>query len=241
MTDEPTAETNVNRTEVAKFGNLADEWWDESGSLKTLHAINPIRLAYIEQFAELESARVLDVGCGAGILSEALARRGAAVTGIDLAPQNIAAARTHAEAQQLSVEYEIDCVENVAAGQPGSYDVVTCLELLEHVPDPEQSIAACARAVRPGGTVFFSTINRNIKSFLLAIVAAEYALGMLPRGTHEYAGLIRPSELGRAARQAGLDILDLSGLHHNPLTGRYWLGGNVDVNYLVCARRPEDG
>jgi 2-polyprenyl-6-hydroxyphenyl methylase / 3-demethylubiquinone-9 3-methyltransferase len=241
MTDETSAESNVDPAELAKFGALADEWWDESGPLKTLHAVNPIRVAYIEQHVRIESARVLDVGCGAGILSEALAARGAQVVGIDLAPRSIEAARAHAADQALAIEYRTDSVANVAAAEPGGFDIVTCLELLEHVRDPEQTIADCARACRPGGTTFFSTINRNLKSFALAIVAAEYALRLVPRGTHEYSKLIRPSETGRAIRRAGLELLDVTGLHHNPLTERYWLGGNVDVNYLVCARRPEAG
>ncbi|MGW8369387.1 MAG: bifunctional 2-polyprenyl-6-hydroxyphenol methylase/3-demethylubiquinol 3-O-methyltransferase UbiG [Gammaproteobacteria bacterium] len=241
MTDERTAEANVDIGEVAKFGDLADEWWDESGSLRTLHAINPLRVDYINERAELDGARVLDVGCGAGILSEALARRGATVTGVDPAERSIAAAKAHAASSNLTIDYRVDSLAHIAASEAGAFDIVTCLELLEHVPDPEQTIAGCARAVRPGGTVFFSTINRNLKSFLLAIVTAEYALGMLPRGTHEYARLVRPSEVGRAARHCGLTVQDVTGLHHNPLTGRYWLGGNVDVNYLVCARRPEVG
>jgi 2-polyprenyl-6-hydroxyphenyl methylase/3-demethylubiquinone-9 3-methyltransferase len=230
---------NADAAEIAKFEQLSGQWWDESGPLSTLHAINPHRAAYIAGRVQLAGARALDVGCGAGILSEALAERGAAVVGLDLATESVAAARAHAAARELAIDYRVGTVEQTAAAEPGAFDVVTCLELLEHVPDPERTIAACARAVRPGGRVFFSTINRNLKSFLLAIVGAEYVLGMLPRGTHEYGKLLRPAEIGRAARTAGLVLEDLTGIHFNPLTRRYWLGGNVDVNYLACAVRPE--
>lgn len=229
---------NAARDELEKFDRLAAEWWDETGPLATLHAINPLRTDWIAGRVALSGARVLDVGCGAGILSESLARAGAQVTGIDLAATSIAVASEHASANNLQIDYRVAAVETVAAEIPGGFDVVTCLELLEHVPDPAAAIAACARAVRPGGAVFLSTINRNLKSFLLAIAGAEYALGMLPRGTHEYLKLIRPSEAGRAARRAGLVVEELTGLHYNPLTRAYRLGGNVDVNYLVHARRP---
>ena len=230
---------NASAQELAKFERLAASWWDESGPLATLHAINPLRADYIASRAALGSARVLDVGCGAGILTEALAARGAAVTGIDLAADSIEIAKQHAADSGLVIDYRVLGIETLADQVPAAYDVVTCLELLEHVPRPAETIAACARAVRPGGLVFLSTLNRTPKSFLLAIVAAEYMLGLLPRGTHEYARLIRPSELGRAVRAAGLELLELTGLHLNPLTGRYFLGGNVDVNYLALARRPE--
>lgn len=234
------AETSDNaaRDELEKFGRLAAEWWDESGPLETLHAINPLRIDYIAKRVALDGARVLDVGCGGGILSEGLARRGAQVTGIDLAEDSIAVAREHAGEAGLAIEYRVTSAEQLAADTPAAFDVITCLELLEHVPRPEETIAACARAVKPGGAVFLSTINRNPKSFLFAIVAAEHVLGLLPKGTHEYRKLIRPAELGRAARQAGLRIEDLTGLHYNPLTRAYRLGGNVDVNFLVFATRP---
>lgn len=231
--------TNSSADELEKFERLASVWWDESGPLATLHAINPLRTDYIAARVKLESASVLDVGCGAGILAEALAARGAVVTGIDLAAESIAVARRHAADRGLTIDYRLAAVETLAEQAPASFDVVTCLELLEHVPRPAETIAACARAVRPGGTVFLSTLNRSPKSFLLAIVGAEYLLGMLPRGTHEYRKLIRPSELGRSARDAGLEIAELTGLHYNPLSGQYWLGGNVDVNYLAWTRRPE--
>jgi 2-polyprenyl-6-hydroxyphenyl methylase/3-demethylubiquinone-9 3-methyltransferase len=232
---------NAEHAEVDKFEKLAAQWWDETGPLATLHAINPLRTNYIAAHAALDGARVLDVGCGAGILSESLARRGAVVTGIDLAADNLRVAREHAATAGLAIEYRVESVAQQATANPGAFDVVTCLELLEHVPEPEAIVAACAQAVRPGGAVFFSTINRNLKSFLLAIVGAEYVLGMVPKGTHEYLKLVRPSEIGRAARAAGLEIEDLTGLHFNPLTRAYRLGGNVDVNYFVFARRPEAG
>jgi 2-polyprenyl-6-hydroxyphenyl methylase/3-demethylubiquinone-9 3-methyltransferase len=233
--------TNSAPEELEKFAHLADVWWDETGPMATLHAINPLRLDYIAERVSLPGARVLDVGCGAGILSEALAHRGATVTGIDLATANIDFARRHAEGSGLAIDYRVISAEDVAAESPGSYDVVTCLELLEHVPRPAETVAACAAAVRPGGALFFSTINRTPKSFLLAIVGAEYLANMLPRGTHQYLKLIRPAELARAARKAGLELLDLTGLHFNPVTQRYWLGGNVDVNYFAHCRRPEAG
>lgn len=232
---------NAEPAEVEKFNALAARWWDETGPVASLHAINPLRTDYIAARARLDGASVLDVGCGAGLLSEALARRGALVTGIDLAAENIRVAVEHAAAAGLDIDYRVQSVEERAAAAPGTFDVVTCLELLEHVPDPEAVIAACARAVRPGGTVFFSTINRNAKSFLFAILGAEYVLRIVPRGTHEYLKLLRPSEIGRAARAAGLQVRELTGLHYNPLTQAYRLGGNVDVNYLVFAARPEAG
>ncbi len=233
-----TPDANADAAELAKFGALATEWWDPEGPFKTLHDINPLRLGFIEARATLDGVRVLDVGCGGGLLSEALAARGARVTGLDLAEQNLSAARAHAAQTGSSVDYRCEAVEAVAAAEPGAFDVIVCLELLEHVPDPQSVIAACAAAARPGADLFFSTINRNIKSFTLGIVAAESVLGMLPRGTHEYTKLIRPAELARGARGAGLDVRELAGMHFNPLTREYWLGGNVDVNYLVHARKP---
>lgn len=230
---------NVDPAELQKFAALAGEWWDASGPFRTLHQINPLRLDYIRRRAPLHDAKVLDVGCGGGLLSEALAAEGARVTGIDLAPANIDIARSHAAASGLPIDYLCVDVANVAASHPGDFDVVTCLELLEHVPRPEEVVAACTAAVRPGGTVFFSTINRNAKSFLLAIVGAEHVLRMVPRGTHEYLKLIRPAELARWCRHAGLDVREVTGLHFNPLLQQYSLGGNVHVNYLVHAFRPQ--
>ena len=229
---------NVDANELHKFESRAADWWDSEGPFKTLHQINGLRLDYLEQRAPVAKARVLDVGCGGGILSEGLAERGADVLGIDLGADNIAAAHAHAADRGLRVEYRCVDVEKVAAEAAGGFDVVACLEMLEHVPDPSRIVAACARAVRPGGAVFFSTINRNAKSFALAIVAAEYITGLLPRGTHEYQKLLQPAELARWCRNSGLEVRDLAGLHLNPLTNTYWLGGNVDVNYFAYARRP---
>ncbi len=230
---------NVDASELAKFASRAGEWWDPDGPFKTLHEINDLRVDYIEQRVRLAGARVLDVGCGGGLLCEGLAARGARVAGIDRAAENIAAAMQHAASAGHAIDYRHIDVEQVAVAESCSYDVVTCLEMLEHVPEPERIVAACAAALKPGGTAFFSTLNRNAKSFLLAIVGAEYLLGWLPRGTHEYMKLIRPAELGAACRRNGLDVVELTGLHLNPATRSYWLGGNVDVNYFVVARKPE--
>jgi 2-polyprenyl-6-hydroxyphenyl methylase / 3-demethylubiquinone-9 3-methyltransferase len=231
---------NADLHELEKFGELADEWWDPNGPFRTLHEINPQRVEYIAARARLEGARVLDVGCGGGLLSEALTIRGATVTGIDLAAANIAAAGAHAADAGLAIDYRVASAEDIAVEQPGAYDIVTCLELLEHVPDPASVVTACARIVSPGGAVFFSTINRNAKSFMLAIVGAEYLLRLLPRGTHEYLKLIRPSELAGWCRKAGLELRELTGLHYNPALRDCRLGGNVDVNYLAHTTRPAD-
>ena len=230
---------NVDSSELAKFASRAAEWWDPRGAFRTLHDINALRLDYIAERAPLAGRRVLDVGCGGGLLAEGLAARGASVVAIDLAPDNIEAARQHAAAGGLTIDYRCVAVEDLVRDAAGEFDTVTCLEMLEHVPDPAAIVTACAAALRPGGKAFFSTINRNLKSFALAIVGAEYVLGLLPRGTHEYARLIRPSELAAWCRNAGLDVEALTGLHHNPATRAYWLGGNVDVNYFLCAVRIE--
>ena len=230
---------NVDSSELAKFASRAAEWWDPRGAFRTLHDINGLRLDYIAERVPLAGARVLDVGCGGGLVAEGLAARGARVVAIDMAPENIEAARQHAAAGGLQVDYRCVAVEQIAHDAAGEFDAVTCLEMLEHVPDPASIVAACAAALRPGGTAVFSTINRNLKSFAFAIVGAEYVLGLLPRGTHEYAKLIRPAELATWCRKSGLQVTTLTGLHHNPATGSYWLDGNVDVNYFACAERSQ--
>jgi 2-polyprenyl-6-hydroxyphenyl methylase/3-demethylubiquinone-9 3-methyltransferase len=229
---------NADTGELEKFAALADQWWDPQGPLRTLHELNPLRLDYIAQRAQLRASRILDVGCGGGLLSEALAQAGAEVVGIDLAEASLNAAREHASSAGLGIEYRQASIEDVASAEPEAFDAVTCMEVLEHVPDPGSVIAACARAVKPGGTVFISTINRNPKSFLYAIVGAEYLLGLLPRGTHRYLSLLKPAEIAATARESGLSVESLTGLHYNPLTRQYWLGGNVDVNYFVHTTKP---
>ncbi|HST02669.1 MAG TPA: bifunctional 2-polyprenyl-6-hydroxyphenol methylase/3-demethylubiquinol 3-O-methyltransferase UbiG [Usitatibacter sp.] len=229
-----TPRPNVDPAELAKFSALAHRWWDPESEFRPLHEINPLRLAHIERLAGgLEGKRALDVGCGGGILAEAMARRGANVMGIDLAEKPIKVAMIHAQETSSAVDYRVVSAEALAEEMPGAFDVVTCMEMLEHVPEPASTVMACARLVKPGGHVFFSTINRNPKSFLFAIVGAEYVLNLLPRGTHEYARFIRPSELARACREAGLQVADLTGMTYNPLSKVYSLGRDVDVNYLM--------
>jgi 2-polyprenyl-6-hydroxyphenyl methylase/3-demethylubiquinone-9 3-methyltransferase len=226
---------NVDQAELEKFSSLAHRWWDPAGEFRPLHEINPLRLEWIARHASLEGARVLDVGCGGGILAEAMARRGAQVTGIDLSEKALRVAELHLHESGLSVRYEKAAVEDVS----GEFDVVTCMELLEHVPQPASMVAACARLARPGGRVFFSTINRNPKSYLFAVVGAEYVLGLLPKGTHDYQRFIKPSELARWTRAAGLRTEELIGMTYNPITRRYRLGADCDVNYLACCARDE--
>jgi 2-polyprenyl-6-hydroxyphenyl methylase / 3-demethylubiquinone-9 3-methyltransferase len=233
-------QANADAQELAKFSELAHRWWDPDSEFRPLHQINPLRLAWIDQLAPLAGKHVLDVGCGGGILSEAMARKAQHVTGIDLAARPLGVARLHAlEAEVGNVEYREIAAEALAAQQPGSFDVVTCMEMIEHVPDPASIVRACSQLVRPGGWVFFSTLNRNPKSFLFAIVGAEYVLGLLPKGTHEYAKFIKPSELARWCREAGLALQATRGMEYNPLTRRYWLSGDTSVNYLFACRKPQ--
>lgn len=224
---------NFDPAELAKFSDLAHRWWDKESEFRPLHQINPLRLDWIDNIVPLKGLRVLDVGCGGGILADAMARKGADVLGIDLSTKALKVAQLHAlEAQTESVEYREISAEALAAEQPASFDVVTCMEMLEHVPDPSLVVKACATLVKPGGHVFFSTINRNAKAFLFAIVGAEYVLNLLPRGTHEYAKLIKPSELAGHCRSAGLDLTYTKGLQYNPLTKHYWLDSDTSVNYM---------
>ena len=231
---------NVDRDEIAKFEKLASRWWDPNSEFKPLHDINPLRAGWIDQHADVKGKNVLDVGCGGGLLCEALAHRGATVTGIDMGEAPLAVARLHQLESGVEVDYVQSTAEAMAAEQQGTFEVVTCLEMLEHVPDPGSVIRACTRLLKPGGQVFFSTINRNPKSFLFAIVGAEYVLRMLPRGTHEFAKFIRPAELGGWIRDAGLDLQDITGLTYNPLTRTYKLGSDVDVNYMVYCQLGAD-
>jgi 2-polyprenyl-6-hydroxyphenyl methylase/3-demethylubiquinone-9 3-methyltransferase len=235
-----TTATNFDRAELAKFSALAHRWWDPNSEFKPLHDINPIRLDYIESLAGgLAGKRVLDVGCGGGILSEAMARRGAAVTGLDLSDKALKVAQLHAFESGIDIVYRLEDVAVAASREPASFDVVTCMELLEHVPDPSQTIAACASLLRPTGLAVFSTINRNPKSYLFAVIGAEYVLRLLPRGTHDYARFIRPSELSRYARNAGLVPNAITGMTYNPLTRQYRLEPDTSVNYIVACRRSD--
>jgi 2-polyprenyl-6-hydroxyphenyl methylase / 3-demethylubiquinone-9 3-methyltransferase len=229
---------NADPAELAKFSELAHRWWDPESEFRPLHQINPLRLAWIDKQAPLLEQRVLDVGCGGGILADAMARKGAHVLGIDLAAKALKVAQLHAlEAQTPRVRYQEISAEQLADEQPGQFDVVTCMEMLEHVPDPASVVRACANLVKPGGWVFFSTLNRNPKSFVFAIVGAEYILQLLPKGTHEYAKFIKPSELAAYCRAAGLDLQATRGMEYNPLTRRYWLSGDTSVNYLFATRK----
>jgi 2-polyprenyl-6-hydroxyphenyl methylase/3-demethylubiquinone-9 3-methyltransferase len=229
---------NADPLELAKFSEQAHRWWDPDSEFGPLHAINPLRLNWIDSQAGLNGKRVVDIGCGGGILADSMARKGANVLGIDLSTKALRVAQLHAlEAGTPNVEYREVAAEDLAAEQPGQFDVVTCMEMLEHVPRPESVVAACATLVKPGGWVFFSTINRNAKAFLFAVVGAEYVLNLLPRGTHEYLKFIKPSELAGWCRGARLDVLQTQGMQYNPLTRRYWLSGDTSVNYLAAARK----
>ena len=229
---------NADPQELAKFGELAHRWWDTESEFRPLHQINPLRLDWIDGLARISGKRVVDIGCGGGILSDSMARRGAKVLGIDLATKALKVAQLHAlEAGTPNVEYREIAAEALAAEQPGQFDVVTCMEMLEHVPEPASVVSACSALVKPGGWVFFSTINRNAKAFLLAIVGAEHVLKMLPKGTHEYARFIRPSELAKWCRDADLDLQGTRGMEYNPLTQRYKLSSDTSVNFLVACRK----
>lgn len=238
MTDQTSRALNVDRAETAKFDRLASRWWDPDGESRPLHDLNPVRLAYIAERASLAGARVLDVGCGGGLLSEALARAGANVTAIDLSPGVLDVARLHLFESNLKVDYREVTVEALADDEAGTYDAIACMEMLEHVPDPGSVVGACARLLKPGGKVFFSTLNRTPAAFALAIVGAEYVMRLLPRGTHHYAQFIRPSELAAALRVAGLELTDLRGLDYNPFTRKAATKPSVAVNYLLAAEKP---
>ncbi len=230
--------TNVDPAEVQKFSEVAHRWWDLESEFKPLHEINPLRLGWIDEKAGLAGKKVVDVGCGGGILAESMAASGATVTGIDMSEQALGVARLHLYESGQQVDYRQLSAETLAEEMPGAFDIVTCMEMLEHVPDPASVIAACMRLVKPGGDVFFSTLNRNLKSYLLAIIGAESVLNMLPRGTHDWAKFITPAEMSRYCRAAGLEVLELTGLHYNPLSKLYRLDNDTGVNYLLHTRRP---
>jgi 2-polyprenyl-6-hydroxyphenyl methylase/3-demethylubiquinone-9 3-methyltransferase len=229
--------SNADPVEIEKFSQLAHKWWDPNSEFKPLHEINPLRLGYIDRIASLSGKIVLDVGCGGGILTESMAGLNAKVTGIDLAEKSLQVAKLHLLESGKQVEYRKVAVEDLAAERPGQYDVVTCMEMLEHVPDPAAVVAACAKLAKPGGTVFFSTLNRNPKSYLFAVIGAEYVLNLLPRGTHDFAKFIKPSELAQWCRDAGLDVADVTGMSYNQINQSYSLGRDSSVNYLVACRK----
>lgn len=228
---------NFDPQELAKFGELAHRWWDPNSEFKPLHDINPLRLGWIDRCVGLAGKKVLDVGCGGGLLSEGMAGCRADVTGIDLSEKPLGVARLHLHESGQKVDYRLIAAEALAEEMPATFDVVTCLEMLEHVPDPASTIAACAKMVKPGGQVFFSTINRNPKAYLFAVIGAEYILNLLPKGTHDYAKFLRPAEVSRFARQAGLEVEEIIGMSYNPITRTYSLGSDTSVNYLVRTRR----
>lgn len=233
MNNTTKADVNVETAELNKFAELAHKWWDKTSEFKPLHDINPLRLNFIDSAVSLKGKTVLDVGCGGGILSESMAEKGATVTGIDLGEKALKVAQLHSLDSGVAVDYQLISVEALAEKQPTSFDVVTCLEMLEHVPNPASVVAACAKLVKPGGHVFFSTINRNPKAYLFAVIGAEYVLNMLPRGTHDYAKFIKPSELASWMRLAGLELEHQIGMSYNPITQHYWLGSDVSVNYMM--------
>jgi len=230
---QPTQSLNADPAELQKFSALAHRWWDKNSEFKPLHEINPLRLNYIDKLVGLQGKQVLDVGCGGGILSESMSQKGAEVTGIDLGEKALKVAQLHQLESGIKVDYRLISVEDLAQEMPQSFDVVTCMEMLEHVPDPAAIVRACATLVKPGGAVFFSTINRNPKAYLLAVVGAEYVLNLLPRGTHDYEKFIKPSELSSWGREAGLSVTGIKGMSYNPLTRHYWLDEDVSVNYIL--------
>ena len=231
--------SNVDQSEIDKFSALAHRWWDPTSEFKPLHAINPLRLGWIESVTSLAGKKVLDVGCGGGILAESLSKAGGIVTGIDLSNKALKVAELHQLESNTSVQYRSISAEDLAKEEPEQYDVVTCMEMLEHVPDPSSVVQACATLCKPGGSIFFSTLNRNPKSYLFAIIGAEYVLRLLPKGTHEYDKFIKPSELAGFTRQAGLELLEIKGMTYNPLTQIYRLGSDTDVNYMIATRKSE--
>ncbi len=231
--------SNVDQSEIDKFSALAHRWWDPTSEFKPLHAINPLRLGWIESITSLAGKKVLDVGCGGGILAESLSKAGGIVTGIDLSNKALKVAELHQLESNTSVQYRSISAEDLAKEEPEQYDVVTCMEMLEHVPDPSSVVQACATLCKPGGRIFFSTLNRNPKSYLFAIIGAEYVLRLLPKGTHEYDKFIKPSELAGFTRQAGLELLEIKGMTYNPLTQIYRLGSDTDVNYMIATRKSE--
>ena len=230
---------NVDDLEIKKFENLASRWWDPNSEFKPLHDINPLRINYISRILNLAEKNVLDIGCGGGILAEGLTHHGAHVTAIDMAEASLSVAKLHQYESNLDIDYRFCSAEDLAVKEPGSYDVITCLEMLEHVPDPASIVRSCFELVKPGGTVFFSTINRNPKSYIFAILGAEYVLNLLPKGTHEYAKFIRPSELANWCRKSNLELKGQIGMGYNPLTKRYFLQDNLDVNYIAHYQKPE--
>ncbi len=230
---------NIDNAEIAKFEELASRWWDPNSEFKPLHDINPLRVEFIRQRVDVPGKALLDVGCGGGLLTESMAHLGAHVTGIDMGKAPLSVARLHLKESGLQVDYQRATAEDFASRYSHHYDVVTCLEMLEHVPDPASTVNACAKLVKPGGTVFFSTINRNPKAWLFAILGAEYVLKLLPKGTHDYAKLIKPSELDSWSRNAGLTIHEMTGMHYNPITKHYWMAPGLDVNYIVYAKKPD--
>ena len=231
--------SNVDQSEIDKFSALAHRWWDPTSEFKPLHAINPLRLGWIQSITNLQGKRVLDVGCGGGILAESLSKAGATVTGIDLSSKALKVAELHQLESGTSVRYLTISAEDLAKEESQSYDVVTCMEMLEHVPDPSSVVQACAKLCKPGGHIFFSTLNRNPKSYLFAIIGAEYILQLLPKGTHQYEKFIKPSELAQFTRAAGLEVIELKGMTYNPITQIYRLGSDTDVNYMMATRKPQ--